>query len=194
VRSGAALVGGTASVLGGGKFANGAQTAAIQYLFNQASLQLAGRGLQQRANELQTRYEEIRALEINHTLDPQIYIDFNRDYYNLRDAIHTYHGLLGVERAYVQLQAAPFQVIGGAGIVRAGVSVLSIPIGSRVVFREGSLRVRAYNSSQALVAKYPGAFNAASSFTGSFLNGTPPNNIPSSIGYAARRLTIGLLD
>ncbi len=33
----AALVGGTASVLGGGKFANGAQTAAIQYLLNQAS-------------------------------------------------------------------------------------------------------------------------------------------------------------
>lgn len=29
-------MGGTASVLGGGKFANGAQTAAIQYLFNQA--------------------------------------------------------------------------------------------------------------------------------------------------------------
>ena len=33
--AGAALVGGTASVLGGGKFANGAQTAAIQYLFNE---------------------------------------------------------------------------------------------------------------------------------------------------------------
>ncbi len=32
---GAALVGGTASVIGGGKFANGAQTAAIQYLLNQ---------------------------------------------------------------------------------------------------------------------------------------------------------------
>ncbi|MGS2717859.1 RHS repeat-associated core domain-containing protein [Eionea flava] len=36
--AGAALVGGTASVLGGGKFANGAATAAIQYLFNQAYL------------------------------------------------------------------------------------------------------------------------------------------------------------
>jgi hypothetical protein len=35
--AGAAIVGGTASVLGGGKFANGAQTAAIQYLFNQAA-------------------------------------------------------------------------------------------------------------------------------------------------------------
>ncbi|EGG95528.1 Rhs family protein [gamma proteobacterium IMCC1989] len=35
--AGAALVGGTASVLGGGKFANGAQTAAIQYLFNQVA-------------------------------------------------------------------------------------------------------------------------------------------------------------
>jgi hypothetical protein len=33
--AGAAVVGGTASVLGGGKFSNGAQTAAIQYLFNQ---------------------------------------------------------------------------------------------------------------------------------------------------------------
>lgn len=32
----AALVGGTASVIGGGSFANGAQTAAVQYLFNQA--------------------------------------------------------------------------------------------------------------------------------------------------------------
>ncbi len=32
---GEAVVGGTASVLGGGKFSNGAQTAAIQYLFNQ---------------------------------------------------------------------------------------------------------------------------------------------------------------
>jgi hypothetical protein len=32
-----AIVGGTASVLGGGKFANGAQTAAIQYLFNQVA-------------------------------------------------------------------------------------------------------------------------------------------------------------
>ncbi len=32
---GAGLVGGTASVLGGGKFSNGAQTAALQYLFNQ---------------------------------------------------------------------------------------------------------------------------------------------------------------
>ena len=31
------LVGGTASRLGGGKFANGAQTAAMQYLFNQAT-------------------------------------------------------------------------------------------------------------------------------------------------------------
>jgi hypothetical protein len=31
----AAIIGGTASSLGGGKFANGAQTAAIQYLFNQ---------------------------------------------------------------------------------------------------------------------------------------------------------------
>ena len=39
--AGAAIVGGTASVLGGGKFANGAQTAAIQYLFNQ----VASRGL-----------------------------------------------------------------------------------------------------------------------------------------------------
>ena len=35
--AGAAIVGGTASVLGGGKFANGAQTAAIQYLFNHVS-------------------------------------------------------------------------------------------------------------------------------------------------------------
>jgi RHS repeat-associated protein len=34
---GAAIVGGTASALGGGKFSNGAQTAAIQYLFNQAA-------------------------------------------------------------------------------------------------------------------------------------------------------------
>ena len=34
--AGAAIVGGAASVLGGGKFANGAQTAAIQYLFNEA--------------------------------------------------------------------------------------------------------------------------------------------------------------
>jgi RHS repeat-associated protein len=35
--AGAALVGGTASRLGGGKFANGARTAAIQYMFNQAA-------------------------------------------------------------------------------------------------------------------------------------------------------------
>ena len=33
---GAAITGGTASVLGGGKFANGAQTAAVQYLFNES--------------------------------------------------------------------------------------------------------------------------------------------------------------
>ena len=33
----AALVGGTASVIGGNKFASGAQTAAMQYLFNQAA-------------------------------------------------------------------------------------------------------------------------------------------------------------
>jgi RHS repeat-associated protein len=39
--AGAALVGGTASELGGGKFANGAQTSATQYLFNQISESLA---------------------------------------------------------------------------------------------------------------------------------------------------------
>ncbi len=38
-----AVVGGTASVLGGGKFANGAQTAAFGYLFNAAAGRLAGR-------------------------------------------------------------------------------------------------------------------------------------------------------
>lgn len=31
------MVGGTASVLGGGKFANGAQTGAFSYLFNQVA-------------------------------------------------------------------------------------------------------------------------------------------------------------
>ena len=33
----AATVGGTASVIGGGKFGNGAYTTAFQYLFNEAS-------------------------------------------------------------------------------------------------------------------------------------------------------------
>ena len=37
----AALVGGTASALGGGKFKNGAETAAIQYLFNEVGNNLA---------------------------------------------------------------------------------------------------------------------------------------------------------
>jgi Bacterial CdiA-CT RNAse A domain len=42
----AAFIGGTLSVIGGGKFANGAQTGAFQYLFNQASRRgLLGRGL-----------------------------------------------------------------------------------------------------------------------------------------------------
>jgi hypothetical protein len=35
-----AIIGGTASVISGGKFANGARTAAMQYLFNQASQKL----------------------------------------------------------------------------------------------------------------------------------------------------------
>jgi hypothetical protein len=42
-----AVVGGTISVIGGGKFANGAQTGAFRYLFNDSNLK--GVGLHQKA-------------------------------------------------------------------------------------------------------------------------------------------------
>jgi len=90
------VVGGTVAVINGGKFGAGFLSSAFTKFVSQPIQGLA------------TRIS---------------YMDFNRDYYNLRDAIHTYHGLLGVERTYVQLQAAPFQVVSGLGLVRAGVGL-----------------------------------------------------------------------
>ena len=54
--SAAALVGGTASVIGGGKFSNGAQTAAIQYLFNQ----VGGKAQQKRLERIRQQRLEAR--------------------------------------------------------------------------------------------------------------------------------------
>jgi hypothetical protein len=53
----AAVVGGTASVLGGGSFANGAVTASFGYLFNAASSRMRGTGHHMMARQIADKYD-----------------------------------------------------------------------------------------------------------------------------------------
>lgn len=61
-----AVIGGTASVLSGGKFANGARTAAYQYMFNQAGKRLTRRGYRSGVgSEVRRSSEEQKAIYMN---------------------------------------------------------------------------------------------------------------------------------
>ncbi|VUD40407.1 tRNA(Glu)-specific nuclease WapA [Thalassocella blandensis] len=76
-----AMVGGTASVIGGGKFANGAQTAMVQYLFNQAAEDLKNQfDTRQKLEDMVSRIKEIYGSENSYPYGHMDHNELSRHY------------------------------------------------------------------------------------------------------------------
>ena len=115
-----AVIGGTASVISGGKFANGARTGAMQYLFNQANNwvsekideQLAKRTAARRVNAIDAELEKLSGLvrnpkQLRAALEGY---GFEGDSFDLRAASLSINADLISERA-----AALYVVVNGLG-------------------------------------------------------------------------------
>ena len=145
-----AVIGGTASVISGGKFANGAQTGAFQFLFNQASKKWA-----KKLNG--TRYKNAEEfVKANHVKGKTVLLSGERDL-NIGDASS------GVREAF---DAPMYRAMNIAGVhehvwgIDPDGSIFNIGYGNEGLFFEDPMKVSEYKF------HYMGSYSAT--MTGSF--------------------------